>query len=169
MNYDKSSADFQSLVSAGIDPELAGFFSVDDLEGYLKREYMENRREQGYEVPEEYAEKRAGQKENEFRYREMLAFRCNGERDLKCEGGTNWREMYYDDDELVWDHLAGEWVTHWEFDESLKEAALRRLQIERNEKLEPILRECYMNKLRNAILSLNKKERDLRKKLEGKE
>ena len=129
-SYERSAKDLSVMVSAGIEPESAGSFSIEDIEGYLRRERYENMREQGFDVPEEYHQKsvsrpyhkyckvfkepEATQYERDLKYREMLLGKLEQERtDEPIQTAPSRYEIMNDDEDLVFDWIAHEWIPDW--------------------------------------------------------
>lgn len=147
-NFDKDDKTYQDLQAVGIEPDEIESFSVEGVTDYIVREYYENRLAQGYSVPEEFTEQGVSRKERELKYQAMLMFDLEGERTNRIpDGFPNRHEIDYDDDELVYDPVAKEWIPDWMFDSRERDRAdeeRTRLKIESLEPEIEKIQDAYM-------------------------
>lgn len=148
-----NSKDYQELVSLGImRPGEKPGFSVEHGDEYFARCYYEDQREQGFEVPEDRQPQIAPRKEREIKYQSKMMHDIEGERVDRVPEGFPDPNMWYDDDEIVYDRASQEWIPEWKFIKREKERLLDSLNRQRMERCYPHIKAKYERKVRNALL-----------------
>lgn len=112
-NYQHSPEDYQALVDLGIPRAEINGYQITDGDEQALREFFGNRREMGYEVPEEYQPRSISRKELEMRYQELSMYETELERCSKEEivdDVSKWDRRGYEEDELGLDEKEKDYV-----------------------------------------------------------
>ena len=121
MNYERTAEEFNALQNAGIEPEAMGLFTVEHEGDYLQREYVQNRMESGYDVPEEFQPVMTTRKERELKYQSKMMYDLEGERVNRVPQGFPDPYKWYDEDEMCFDSNR-EWIPIWLRDKRERDA-----------------------------------------------
>jgi len=116
LNYDKSSSDMRALEKIGVPYHEMNGYSVIEGEEYILREYHNNRREEGYEVPDKYQPQEKTRKENEIKFQSKMMADLEGKRvNKELEGGPD-KYMWYEEEEMMLDPETKERIPIWLFE-----------------------------------------------------